>query len=89
LPTLGQEGLLARATQENLRFNHDRGRGVVFHMLSSVESLATVGVTAIADAPHRADHLYAQVHTALARAAGKLAAGHGLVPDRAALGTSG
>ena len=68
LPMLGQVGLLARAMHEDLRFDHDRGRGVVFHMLSSIDSLATVGVTAIADAPHTADDLYAHVRTVLARA---------------------
>src|SRR5262249_41592746 len=44
---LDQPDLLARATREGLRFDHDRGRGVVFHMLSSFVPLAAVGVTAI------------------------------------------
>jgi hypothetical protein len=35
-------------------------------MLSSVEPLEAVGVTAIADAPHTADELYARVRTVLA-----------------------
>jgi hypothetical protein len=73
LPMLGQAGVLARATRDDLRFDHDHGRGVVFHMLSSVDSLATVGVTAIADTPSRADRLYAHVRTVLARAGGKRA----------------
>jgi PGM1 C-terminal domain len=89
LPMLGQAGLLARATRENLRFDHERGRGVVFHMLSSIDSLATVGVTAIADAPHNADHLYAHVRTVLARAGDRLAPRDGTLPIRAALGTEG
>jgi hypothetical protein len=87
LPVLGEAGLLARARRENLRFDHARGRGVVFHMLSSIDSLATVGVTAIADAPHRADQLYAEVRTVLARAADKLALRDGPVPVGTALGT--
>jgi hypothetical protein len=87
LPKLGQAGVLARAMQENLRFDHDRERGVVFHMLSSIDSLATVGVTAIADAPHAADQLYAHVRTALARAGGKLAARCVPAPAPAAIGT--
>jgi hypothetical protein len=87
LPMLGQAGLLARARRENLRFDDVRGRGVVFHMFSSIDSLATVGVTAIADAPHRAEHLYAHVRTVLARAADKLAARDGPAPVRTALGT--
>jgi hypothetical protein len=86
---LGQAGVLTRARGESLRFDHDRGRGVVFHMMSSIDSLATVGVTAIADTPHRAEHLYAQVRTVLARAGGKLAQRDGQVPVRTALGTEG
>ena len=56
-------------------------------MLSSIDSLATVGMTAIADAPHTADYLYAHVRTVLARAGGKRALRDGPVPVRAALGT--
>ena len=89
LPALGQAGLLARGTHEDLRFDQDRGRGVVFHMLSSIDSLATVGVTAIADAPDTADHLYSHVGRVLARAAGKRAARDRPVPIRAALGAPG
>jgi PGM1 C-terminal domain len=89
LPTLGEAGLLARAMRKDLRFDHNRGRGVVFHMLSSIDSLATVGVTAIADAPHRADQLYAHVRTALSCAGGKLAARRAPAPACAALGTWG
>jgi len=89
LPTLGQAGLLARTTREDLRFDHARGRGVVFHMLSSIDSLATVGLTAIADAPHKADQLYAHARTVLAQAGDKLAPRNGLVPVRAALPTEG
>ena len=89
LPLLGEAGLLARATRENLAFDHNRGRGVVFHMLSSIESLATVGVTAIADTPQRADHLYAHVRTALARAGAKLAVRRTPASARAALATKG
>jgi PGM1 C-terminal domain len=62
-----QAGLLTRATRRDLSFDHDQGRGVVFHMLSSVEPLATVGVMAIADDAQRADDLYDRVHKILAR----------------------
>jgi hypothetical protein len=62
----GRAGLLARAARAGLRFDHNRGRGIAFHMLSSVEPLEAVGVTAIADAPHTADELYARVRTVLA-----------------------
>ena len=89
LPALGQAGLLARATRENLSFDGDRGGGVVFHMLSSVDALATVGVTAIADAPDRADDLHARVRAVLARAGDNLARRDGPGPVRAALGTEG
>jgi hypothetical protein len=65
LQALGHTGLLARATRQDLRFDHKRGRGVVFHMLSSIELLATVGVTAIADSPASADDLCAHVRTVL------------------------
>ncbi len=65
LQTLGHAGLLARATREDLRFDHARGRGVVFHMLSSIEPLATVGMTAIAESPTRADELYGHVRDVL------------------------
>ena len=65
LQGLGHTGLLVRAAQQGLRFDHKRGRGVVFHMLSSIEPLATVGVTAIADSPASADNLYAHVRAVL------------------------
>jgi hypothetical protein len=87
LQVLGQAGLLARATQADLRFDQSHGRGVVFHMLSAVEPLATVGVTAIADAPQKADDLYAYARTVLARAGGKRARQDRPVPIRAAFAT--
>jgi hypothetical protein len=65
LQVLGHAGLLARAARQDLGFDHRRGHGVVFHMLSSIEPLATVGVTAIADSPERADDLYAHVRAVL------------------------
>ena len=65
LQGLGHTGLLARAARQGLRFDHKRERGVVFHMLSSIEPLATVGVTAIADSPASADDLYAHVRAVL------------------------
>ena len=65
LQALGHGGLLTRASRQDLRFDRKSGRGVVFHMLSSIEPLATVGVTAIAESPAAADDLYAHVRTAL------------------------
>jgi len=89
LPMLGQADLLTRAMRADLRFDRGRGRGVVFHMLSSVEPLATVGMMAIADAPERADDLYARVPKVLAHAGRKRALQHRPAPVRAALGTRG
>jgi hypothetical protein len=71
LEVLGHAGLLARARHEDLRFDHKRGRGVVFHMLSAIEPLATVGITAIAHSPASAHGLYAHVHAALNHAVGR------------------
>jgi PGM1 C-terminal domain len=65
LRALGHAGLLSRAARPDLRFDRKQGRGVVFHMLSSIEPLATVGVTAIADSPEQADNLYAHARTVL------------------------
>jgi hypothetical protein len=89
LQVLGQAGLLARARREDLRFDYSRGRGVVFHMLSSVEPLATVGLMAIADTPHKADDLYVHAHEVVAHAGRKRALADSTVSFRAALGTHG
>lgn len=89
MPALGQSGLLTRATRADMRYDETRGRGVVFHMLSSIEALATVGVTAIADTAQRADDLYAYVNHVLARAGGKGLPRERPVPAHAALGTWG
>jgi PGM1 C-terminal domain len=62
---LGHGGLLARAMHHDLRFDHRRGRGVVFHMLSSIEPLETVGVTAIAESSASAEDVYARVGAVL------------------------
>jgi PGM1 C-terminal domain len=87
LPPLDPSALLARARQAGLRFDHNRARGVVFHMLSSVEPLGTVGVTAIADTPQSADDLHARVHKVLARAGRGRARPDRLLPVHAAFGT--
>jgi hypothetical protein len=65
LQVLGHAGLLARAARQDLRFDRAQERGVIFHMLSSIEPLGTVGVTAIADSPETADDLYAHVRAVL------------------------
>jgi hypothetical protein len=89
LQTLGHAGVLARAARRDLHFDHDRGCGAVFHMLSSIEPLATVGVTAIADSPERAEALYEHVGTTLVRASGRRALRTTAAPARVALGTTG
>jgi hypothetical protein len=66
LQGLGHGGL-DRAARQDLRFDHKRGRGVIFHMLSSIEPLATVGVTVIADSSASADDLYGHVRRVLSR----------------------
>ena len=73
LRELGHAGLLTRASRHDLRFDDKHGCGVVFHMLSSVEPLSTVGLTAIADSSGRADDLFAHVRTVLANSHDKRA----------------
>jgi hypothetical protein len=87
LQALGRAGLIARTTQAELRYDHARRRGVVFHMLSSVEPLATVGMTAIDDTPHKAQELYAHARTILARADHTSARRDHTMPVRAPLTT--
>jgi hypothetical protein len=88
LQALGQAGLLARAAQE-LRFDHQRAHGTVFHMLSSVEPLATVGVTAIAEDPESADALHEHVRTVLASGRRRRAFRALTAPARIAIGLTG
>jgi PGM1 C-terminal domain len=87
LQTLGRAGVVARATRAQLGYDNTRRRGVVFHMLSSIEPLATVGMTAIADAPHKAEELFAHARTILARADDTRGRQHHATPVRAALST--
>jgi hypothetical protein len=49
LRELGREGLLALLRSGRLGFDHVRQRGVVFHMLSSLDELGLVGLTAVGD----------------------------------------
>jgi hypothetical protein len=88
LAARGRADLLARAARDDLlRFDRQRGRGTVFHMLSSVEPLATVGVTAIGDSPEGADALYADVRSILTHGAGARGPRARASRVRAALGT--
>jgi hypothetical protein len=55
LRALGRDGLLGL---RRLGFDHARQRGVVFHMLSSLNELGLVGLTAIGDDPLDAQRCY-------------------------------
>jgi hypothetical protein len=89
LPMLGHAGLIARSRQENLRFDHKQERGTLFHMLSSIEPLARVGITAIADSPDSADALYEHVSTVLACAGNRRVFRARALPGRVAFGATG
>jgi hypothetical protein len=58
LRELGRDGLLALLRSGRLGFDHVRQRGVVFHMLSSLDELGLVGLTAIGDTPAEAQRCY-------------------------------
>ena len=58
LRELGRDGLLAMVKSGRLGFDRDRQRGVVFHMLSTLDELGFVGLTAIGDTPLDAQSCY-------------------------------
>jgi hypothetical protein len=58
LRELGRDGLLALLRSGRLAFDHVRQRGVVFHMLSSLDELGLVGLTAVGDTPADAQRCY-------------------------------
>ena len=58
LRELGRDGLLAVLRSGRLGFDQGRQRGVVFHMLSSLDELGLVGLTAIGDTPLDAQRCY-------------------------------
>jgi hypothetical protein len=63
LRRLGHDGVLALLKSRRLGFDRARQRGVVFHMLSSLDRLGRAGVTAVgptpADAQRRYEHAWA------------------------------
>jgi hypothetical protein len=65
LRRLGPQWTLRQAARHRLSFDHERGVGVVFHMLSSIASLGRVGLTAIAETAEQADVLYEEIRGAL------------------------
>jgi hypothetical protein len=58
LRQLGRDGLLAMLRSGRLGFDHVRQRGVVFHMISSLDELGLVGLTAIGDTGLEAQRCY-------------------------------
>ena len=58
LRELGRDGLLAMVKSGRLGFDRDRQRGVVFHMLSTLDELGFVGLTAIGDTALEAQCCY-------------------------------
>ncbi len=60
LRALGRDGLLALLHQRRLGFDHARRCGVVFHMLSSLDELGRVGLTAVGDSALDARRRYEQ-----------------------------
>jgi hypothetical protein len=89
LRDLGATGVLAQAVKKDLHFDHRRGRGAVFHMLSSVRALGIVGVTTIAEDPESAGALHEHVHTVLAGGRGRKAFRAPIAPARVAIQPTG
>jgi hypothetical protein len=58
LRELGRDGLLAMVNGGRLGFDPARERGVVFHMLSALDPLGFVGLTAVGDTPLDAQRCY-------------------------------
>ncbi|HEX2410047.1 MAG TPA: peptide ligase PGM1-related protein [Solirubrobacteraceae bacterium] len=75
LTGLGRDGALALG-RDDLAFERLRGRGVVLHMMSSLDHLGRVGLTAIGDSAAEAQRRYEDATAALleAAAAGRPAA---------------
>ena len=65
LRALGRDGLLALLHQRRLGFDHARRCGVVFHMLSSLDELGRVGLTAVGDSALDARRRYEQAQAIL------------------------
>jgi len=67
LRILGRDGMLSLVRRGDLGFDRMRHNGVVFHMLSSVDTLGRAGYTAIADTADEADALSRKVEEKLMR----------------------
>jgi len=67
LRSLGRDGMLSLVRRGDLGFDRMRHNGVVFHMLSSVDTLGRAGYTAIADTADEADALSRKVEETLMR----------------------
>jgi PGM1 C-terminal domain len=62
---LGRAGLFDVSRRRRLGFDHARERGVVFHMLSALEPLGRIGLTAIGDTAAQAERQFERARVAL------------------------
>jgi hypothetical protein len=74
LRALGRQGALEIAGRPDLRFDATRGWGVVPHMLSAVDELGRMGLTAIAGSAQEAQWLYERACSGLLEAGREAAA---------------
>ena len=65
LRSLGRDGVLSLVRKGDLRFDRMSNKGVVFHMLSSLDELGRAGYTAIANSADEADALSRDVQETL------------------------
>jgi PGM1 C-terminal domain len=69
LRRLGHAGLLDLMKRRRLGFDRVRHSGVVFHMLSALEPLGRVGLTAVGDTPDEAERRYEHARVVMLLAA--------------------
>jgi hypothetical protein len=69
LRRLGQAGLLDLMKRRRLGFDRARHSGVVFHMLSALDPLGRVGLTAVGDTPDEAQRRFEHARVVLLLAA--------------------
>lgn len=63
--TFAPEDLIEIANRRGLDFDHETQTGAVFHMLASSAENGRVGVTAVAESPEKADHLFNRIQSVL------------------------
>jgi ATP-grasp domain/PGM1 C-terminal domain len=74
LRRLGRAGMLQLMERGEIGFDRTQGTGAVYHMLSAIQTLGYVGVTAIAESLEGADTLYQHVADTLAGVDGGVSA---------------